>query len=64
MTQGSDETEDRKRYMAVLLEGPPVVCLDNLTRPLGGAALCTILTQEDFHDRILGVSQTARVKTN
>jgi hypothetical protein len=63
MSLGEDANEERKRWLAVLLEGDPVVCIDNVERPLGGSALCSILTQETYRDRILGVSQTVSVST-
>ena len=64
MSQGKDEDEDRKRMLALLLDGESVACIDNIDRPLGGAALCSVLTQVTFKDRVLGFSKTAKVSTN
>jgi hypothetical protein len=64
MIQGHDEDEIRKRMLAILREGEPVACIDNCEHPLGGAALCSVLTQQTWRDRILGQSETAIVPTN
>jgi hypothetical protein len=63
MPQGHDEDEDRKRLLALLVEGEPVCCIDNIERPLASAALCSILTQVTWRDRILGRTGTATVPT-
>lgn len=63
MSLGDDSNEERKRWIAVLLEGDPVICIDNVEKPLGGSALCSILTQESYRDRILGMTQTVSVST-
>lgn len=60
----ADPEEERKRLLAILLAGDPVVCLDNLSRPLGGDTLCQVLTQESIQDRILGVSEAVTVPTS
>lgn len=63
MSQGRDENEDKKRLLSLLLDGESVACIDNIDRPLGGAALCSALTQTRFKDRLLGHSKTAIVST-
>ena len=63
MTQSDSEAEDRKRIFALLMEGASVACIDHVERELGGAALCSVLTQETYRDRILGRSETAAVPT-
>lgn len=63
MPQGKDEDEDRKRMLALLLEGDPVSLIDNIERPFASSALCSILTQTTFKDRILGRTGTATVPT-
>ncbi len=63
MSLGEDATEERKRWLSVLMEGDPVVCIDNIERPLGGSTLCSILTQESYKDRVLGMSRTVSVST-
>lgn len=63
MSQGKDEDEDKKRMLAILVEGITVACIDNIERPFGGAALCSVLTSETWRDRILGKTGTATVPT-
>lgn len=63
MSLGEDANEERKRWLSVLLEGDPVVCIDNIEKPLRGSTLCSILTQETYKDRILGMSRTVTVST-
>jgi hypothetical protein len=64
MTQGDDSESERKRLFSLLLEGVPIIVIDNLERPLASDALCSILTEPMFSDRLLGVSRTASVPTN
>jgi hypothetical protein len=55
--------EEKKRLLAVLLAGDPVICYDNIDKPFGGAAICQALTQEQITDRLLGVSRMATAPT-
>jgi hypothetical protein len=64
MSQSLNPEEERKRLLAVLLAGDPVVCYDNIDRPFGGAAICQALTQESITDRLLGVSKTVTAPTS
>ena len=64
MTQGDDSESERKRLFALLLEGVSIIVIDNLERPLASDALCSIVTEPVFSDRLLGVSRTASVPTN
>jgi hypothetical protein len=63
MSQGADENEDKKRMLPILAEGDPVAVIDNIERPFGSAALCSILTQATWRDRVLGKSQTLSLPT-
>jgi hypothetical protein len=63
MSQGADENEDKKRMLPILAEGDPVAVIDNIERPFGSAALCSILTQTTWRDRVLGKSQTLSLPT-
>lgn len=63
MTFVDDGDEQRKRIFALLMQGTPIINLDNLDRPLDGATLCTVLTEPTFEERILGESKTGRVPT-
>ena len=64
LSQSDDAESERKRLLALLLEGTPVVVIDNVERPLRSDTLCSILTEPLFADRVLGVSRTACVPTN
>ena len=64
MSQGANAEEDEKRIFSVLMQGDQVVLIDNVTRPIGGNALCTILTEEFWQSRMLGFSRNASVATN
>lgn len=56
MTMGRSEEETRKSITACLLNGPPLVLLDNV-RSLRSAQLSAVLTAENWTDRVLGHSQ-------
>ena len=47
IAQAENEAEEKKRIMAVLIEGDPIVCYDNIEKPFKSAALCSILTQRN-----------------
>ena len=64
MAQVADATDERKRLLAALLEGPAAVVIDNVEFPLRSDALCIALTEPTFTDRLLGASKTATVETN
>lgn len=59
-----NEAEEKKRLLAVLAEGDPVVCFDNIERPFGSAALCSVLSQTEYKDRVLGSTRNLSVLTN
>ena len=63
IAQAENETEEKKRIMAVLIEGDPIVCYDNVEKPFKSAALCSILTQQEYKDRLLGGNETRTVLT-
>ena len=58
------ETEERKRILSILLEGESLVCYDNVDKPFGNATFCSILTQQEYKDRILNKNETKTVPTN
>lgn len=64
IAQADTEAEEKKRLLAILMEGDPIICYDNVEKPLGGASLCAILTQREYKDRLLGNSETRTVLTN
>lgn len=64
MSQGASEEEDEKRLFSVLKQGDGVIMIDNVTRPISGDALCTVLTEQTWQSRILGESRNVSVNTN
>jgi hypothetical protein len=60
---GATEEELEKRLVALLLEGRPLITIDNCSRALGGDFLCQILTQATVKPRILGKSETPTCST-
>ena len=64
ITFGDDENEMKKLLFSALLANDQVIVFDNLTRPLEGAALNTVLTEASWEERVLGESRTATVPTN
>jgi putative DNA primase/helicase len=63
LNTGSSEEEMEKRLAAKLLVGEPFISIDNVTRPLGGELLCSMLTQDKVSPRILGFSKAPPVST-
>lgn len=59
-----DNTEMRKRLVAVGRRGVPVIVLDNLSGFLESDALCAWLTTQYLSDRILGASEEITVRTS
>lgn len=64
IAQAENETEEKKRILAVLIEGDPIICYDNIEKPFKSASLCSILTQYEYKDRLLGGNETRTVLTN
>ena len=64
ISYANDEAEEKKRLLAVLMEGDPIVCYDNIEHPFGSPTLCAVLTSHEYKDRILGASKNAAVPTN
>ena len=62
--QGKDREEERKHLFARLLQGKPVIVIDNIENPLQSDILCAILTTQLYSDRILGKTETVEVPTN
>ena len=63
MSQAEDPQEEKKRLLALLLEGSIVTVIDNCEKPLKSDALCTALTEVAVRDRILGSTRTISVPT-
>jgi RepB DNA-primase from phage plasmid len=64
MSQGANEEEDEKRYFAALLKGDRTLLIDNISRPISGDALCTILTEPIWQSRVLRESRIVTVPTS
>lgn len=63
MSQARDEEEERKRLLSILMQGDPVISIDNVSRPISGDVMCSILTQETWQDRRLGSNDQQIVST-
>lgn len=64
LSQADNSESERKLLLSLLMEGSPVVVIDNIERTLASATLCSILTEPVFSDRILGSNRTVAVPTN
>jgi putative DNA primase/helicase len=64
MSQAENASEDRKRLLAMLVEGAPVNVIDNVEDPLRSATLAAILTASRYKDRWLGVSKNVTAPTD
>lgn len=56
-----EEEEARKRITSALMEGAPIMALDNIEGPLRSSRLASALTMEVWSDRLLGKSQSVNV---
>jgi putative DNA primase/helicase len=64
MTQSSTPEEQQKHLGSLMLEGVPIINLDNCEFPLGGEFLCAVLTSPATTVRILGQSRSPSLPTN
>lgn len=62
--QDRNPEEDKKTLLGVLLQGDPVLVVDNVDRPIEGAVWCAILTSPEWEARGLGANDQYRVLTN
>lgn len=58
MPQVKEEEEERKRLLALALDGDPLVVIDNVVGALGNPALDLAVTSQLFKDRLLGKNAT------
>lgn len=58
MAQTSDEEENRKRLLAIAIESPQLVVIDNVEGTFGSPSLAMALTTGEVRDRKLGVTET------
>jgi putative DNA primase/helicase len=59
-----DVDEMRKRIISILVQGDLIINIDNIETPFSSQTLCTVLTQEEFTDRLLGTNRTVTAPTN
>lgn len=64
MSQADTPEEEKKRLLAVLMEGDLTVCIDNIEKALASDSLSSILTQEFWKERLLGKNRTVTVPTS
>jgi hypothetical protein len=64
MPQAESAEEDKKRLLAILLSGDPLIMIDNAAKALEGDALCAILSGPgEYEDRLLGQTRKLRLPT-
>jgi hypothetical protein len=56
----NDNDELKKFLLAILIEGAPIVLLDNRKHEINSGVLAAVLTARHWQDRILGKTKTAR----
>lgn len=63
VSAGRTKQELQARVFSVLLQGDPVLSIDNVDQELESDELCTVLTSEIWQNRVLGQSETRTVST-
>jgi hypothetical protein len=61
ITYPENDEEAQKLALSALMQGDPIILLDNVERPLQGAWLCSILTSETYRGRVLGKNEMISV---
>lgn len=61
VTPNEDATEEKKRLLSLLIAGEPIISIDNVDAPLWSEALCSVVTEGEWQDRLLGVSKQVKV---
>jgi hypothetical protein len=64
ISQGQTREEFNKRLFSVLLQGDPVVVIDNIDQEVSSDEFCSVLTAPEWQNRVLGESETRTVPTN
>ena len=64
ITHTDDKAEEKKRILTILAEGDSIALIDNVERGISSDALCSILTQETYMDRLLGATKSITAQTN
>ncbi len=60
-SESNDEAEEKKQITTILLSGVPMVLFDNLSKPLGSGHLDSLLTGEDWSDRLFGTQNAVTI---
>lgn len=63
ISAGAKEEETEKRLGAALLNGQPIVSIDNVNGELGGDALCQMIERPVVSVRPLGVSKLVKIES-
>jgi hypothetical protein len=58
---GQRDEESEKRLATELIDGAPIIAIDNAGRPVGGDFLCQAITEPIVAPRLLGVSQSVKI---
>ncbi len=61
MTEWRNEEETRKQITSQLMTGRLLHIIDNVTRPIDSPALASMLTAEEWTDRLLSTNQTVNI---
>jgi len=64
VSQPKTKEEEDKVFCSLLIGGDPIVCIDNISRPVESDVLCTILSEQKYKGRLLGKSQMLDLATN
>lgn len=63
ISQGGSTEEFDKRLFSILLQGDPMVVIDNVSEPVRSDEFCKVLTAEETQGRVLGQSVNRRAST-
>lgn len=64
ISMGQTREEFNKRLFSILLQGDPVVVIDNIDREVESDEFCSVLTAPEWQNRVLGESENRVVPTN
>lgn len=64
ISQGQTREEFNKRLFSILLQGDPVVVIDNIDQDVESDEFCSVLTAPEWQNRVLGESENRVVPTN
>ncbi|MCC6130768.1 MAG: hypothetical protein IT186_12645 [Acidobacteria bacterium] len=64
ITPNEDPSEEKKRLLALLMAGEPIVSIDTIDAPFWSEALCAIVTEGEWQDRLLGSNKQMKVASS